>query len=434
MSATEKAARLTVAVIAKNAEACLPETLESIAGIADEIIVVDTGSTDDTRAIAAKYATRTIDHEWDHDFSAARNVALADVTGDWVLWLDAGETLSADDAKSLRTFVTEEANLAAAYSMLIQVPPHGDAEAVEQIARIRLIPNLPGLKFTGRIRESIVESLIKAGLQQEGLPQRIQRGPREHDKKTRSMRAFRNRHLAEMEIKESQKKPPLLNCLGDACQTLDEDSVAADHFLDSLEIAEPGSVDMLEAYYGLLTSLDSNRKNRDRQITRCTQALEIFPLDAQLLCAMGGYLQAVGRIDLARKSYQTAYDYGKINPEVWHVGEVREIAAICYSLVLQIENNLPVAQHVLEEALAENEDCARLRRHLMELHVKQETLNRRWPKSIDYRLILPIVRRYGVLSAALVLPRNGIGLLPRPTCRPDMRPAVGIRFASVGLQ
>ena len=62
MSATEKASRLTVAVIAKNAEDCLPETLESIAGIADEIVVVDTGSTDGTRAVATKYATRTIDH------------------------------------------------------------------------------------------------------------------------------------------------------------------------------------------------------------------------------------------------------------------------------------------------------------------------------------------------------------------------------------
>ena len=371
MSATETAPRLTVAVIAKNAENCLPETLDSIRGIADEIVVVDTGSTDGTRAFATKYATRTIDHQWDDDFSAARNAALADVTGDWVLWLDAGETLSASDAKSLRTFVTADANQATAYFMVIQVPPHRDAEAVEQIARIRLIPNLPGLKFTGRVRESIIESLEKAGLQREGLPQRIQRGPREHDEETRSTRAIRNRHLAETEIKESQKESHLLNCLGDACQTLNEDRAAATHFRDSLAIAEPGSVDMLEAYYGLLTSLGSSETNHDEQISLCNEALDIFPLDAQLLCAMGGYLQAIGRIDLARKTYQTAYDYGKINPEVWHVGEVREIAAICYSLVLQIENNLPVAQRVLEEALAENEASARIRRHLMELQVKQ---------------------------------------------------------------
>jgi tetratricopeptide (TPR) repeat protein len=332
---------------------------------------VDTGSTDRTRTVAAEHATVTIDHPWKHDFSAARNVALEHVQGDWVLWLDAGESLNDCDAKSLRAFVTEKANLACAYSMLIQVPPHGDAEAVEQIARIRLVPNLPGIRFAGRVRESMAESLDNLGLGHEGLPQRIQRGPREHDGKTRSIRAFRNRHLAETEIQESQKEARLLNCLGDACQTLDENGAAASHFREALAIAERGSIDMLEAYYGLLTSLDGGQSNHEEQISLCVEALDVYPLDAQLLCAMGGYLQTVGRVDLARKTYQTAYDYGKINPEVWHVGEVREIAAICYSLVLQIENDLPLAQRVLEEALAENEDCVRLRRHLMELHVKQ---------------------------------------------------------------
>lgn len=376
MSATENAThaiapRLTVAVITQNAESCLAETLESIAAIADEIVVVDTGSTDATREIAAGYATRTIEHAWDHDFSAARNAALAEVTGDWVLWLDAGETLLASDAAALKTFVTGEASLARAYSMLVQVPPHGDAEAVEQIARIRLVPNLPGLRFTGRVRESLLASLADAGLQCEGIPQRILRGTREHDNQIRTMRAYRNRHLAETEIREGKQQPHLLNCLGDACQTLDEDEQAVEYFREALATSERGSIDMLEAYYGLLTSLDGTQSNHEEQISLCVAALELYPLDAQLLCAMGGYLQAVGRIDLARKTYQTAYDYGKINPQVWHVGEVREIAAICYSLVLQIENNLPEAQRVLESALAENESCVRVRRHLMELHVKQ---------------------------------------------------------------
>jgi tetratricopeptide (TPR) repeat protein len=371
MSATENASRLTVAIIAKNAEDGLRETLESIVDIADEIVVVDTGSTDGTRAVAEKYATHILDHEWNHDFSAARNAALASVTGNWVLWLDAGETIVANDAKSLRTFVNEDANISSAYFMVIQVPPHGNTEAVEQIARIRLVPNLPGLKFVGRVRETIVAALDQAGLQQEGIPQRIHRGPREHETTTRSARAYRNRHLAELEISESERKSHLLNCLGDACQTLDENLVAATHFQESLAMAERGSVDMLEAYYGLLTSFDASETNYDAQISICNEALAIFPLDAQLLCAMGGYLQAAGRIDLARKTYQIAYDFGKIENQVWHVGEVRDIAAICYSLVLQIQEDLPEARRILEQALAGSKDNVRLRRHLMELQIKQ---------------------------------------------------------------
>ena len=96
----------------------------------------------------------------------------------------------------------------------------------------------------------------------------------------------------------------------------------------------------------------------------------MFPLDAQLLCALGGYLQALGRTDLAEKSYHTAFHYGQVNAEVWHVAEVRDIAAICHSITFQLQNKHDEARQALEVAVAESPKSVRLRRHLIDVYVK----------------------------------------------------------------
>ncbi len=81
-------------MIVKDEAANLPRCLESCRAIADELIVVDTGSTDDTMAIAQQYGAQVHQIEWAHDFAAARNQSLTHATQDWVLVLDADEQLA----------------------------------------------------------------------------------------------------------------------------------------------------------------------------------------------------------------------------------------------------------------------------------------------------------------------------------------------------
>src|SRR5262245_33075037 len=111
--------RLSVAIIARNAENQLAETLESVAGLADEIIVCDTGSTDQTCELARRYQARGIQFTWRDDFSAARNAAWDHARGNWLLWLDAGEWLAPEAAASLRTFLDTQADLNRAYMLLV---------------------------------------------------------------------------------------------------------------------------------------------------------------------------------------------------------------------------------------------------------------------------------------------------------------------------
>lgn len=90
---------ISICMIVKNEEAVLARCLDSLQGIAEEIIIVDTGSTDRTKEIAAAYTDKIYDFIWVNDFSAARNFAFSKATGDYIYSADADEVLEEKDRK-----------------------------------------------------------------------------------------------------------------------------------------------------------------------------------------------------------------------------------------------------------------------------------------------------------------------------------------------
>src|SRR5207244_5735388 len=93
---------LSLCMIVKDGGDPLRRCLESARGVADEIVVVDTGSRDDSVAVARAAGARVLTHAWDDDFAAARNVSLAEAKGEWVLVLDADEELEPAQQRFLR--------------------------------------------------------------------------------------------------------------------------------------------------------------------------------------------------------------------------------------------------------------------------------------------------------------------------------------------
>ncbi|MBV8129996.1 MAG: glycosyltransferase [Planctomycetaceae bacterium] len=80
-------------MIVKDKQDNLPHCLESVRGLFDETVVVDTGSTDRTVGIARSFGANVFDFAWIDDFAAARNEALAHATGDYAFWLDADDVV-----------------------------------------------------------------------------------------------------------------------------------------------------------------------------------------------------------------------------------------------------------------------------------------------------------------------------------------------------
>lgn len=94
--------RISLCMIVRDEEEMLPACLESVAEWVDELIVVDTGSIDSTRAIAEGFGATVVEFPWNGSFSDARNESLRHATGDWILWLDADERLVAGDGATMR--------------------------------------------------------------------------------------------------------------------------------------------------------------------------------------------------------------------------------------------------------------------------------------------------------------------------------------------
>ena len=89
-------------MIVRDEASLLSECLASIQNVAQQIVVVDTGSNDDTVAIAKSFGAEVHHFEWIDDFAAARNESLRFATGDWILWLDADERLMPESLPHLK--------------------------------------------------------------------------------------------------------------------------------------------------------------------------------------------------------------------------------------------------------------------------------------------------------------------------------------------
>ncbi len=141
--------RVSLCAIVRNEAHQLGRCLASVAPHVDEMILVDTGSTDDTVAIAQGFGARVYEFTWCDDFAAARNAALAHVTGDWVLVVDADEELVVENP--------------AWREELAQTPPRVLALTREEVGATawvggfhpRLFPNLPGVHYEGRYHEQV---------------------------------------------------------------------------------------------------------------------------------------------------------------------------------------------------------------------------------------------------------------------------------------
>ncbi len=149
--------KLSLSMIVKNEEPNLARCLSSVKDVADEIIVVDTGSDDRTIEIAESFNAKIFHFGWVNDFSAARNFALNKCTGDWILYLDADEELSGDSIYNLKKKINEKS--AAINCIVKSLTTEKSKFGIMKYPR--LFPNDTRIKFEGIVHEQIQNSLDK---------------------------------------------------------------------------------------------------------------------------------------------------------------------------------------------------------------------------------------------------------------------------------
>lgn len=178
----QKNPSLSLCMIVKDEEDCLARCLMSAIPVVDEIVIVDTGSTDRTKAIAKTFGAKVYDFEWTEDFSEARNLSLSKATGDWIFVLDADETISPLDYDHLTKIVKKNVAHPSAYSIATRnyvKPPYvigwtcnnGEYSDEEEGTgwypswKVRLFPNDSRIRFENPVHEFVHASLKRNGIE-----------------------------------------------------------------------------------------------------------------------------------------------------------------------------------------------------------------------------------------------------------------------------
>lgn len=173
---------LSLCMIVRNEEKHIIKCLKSVRDIVDEMIVVDTGSTDRTKDLAAAFGAQVFDFEWNDDFSAARNLSLSKATGDWILVLDADEAISILDHRRLLKTIERGNRRPVAFDVVTRnylrkagiagwtendgsYPDEETGVGWHSSNKVRMFRNISKVKF-----ENPVHELLEASLQRAGIP------------------------------------------------------------------------------------------------------------------------------------------------------------------------------------------------------------------------------------------------------------------------
>lgn len=148
---------LSAALIVRDEARVLGGCLASIEDVVDEIVLVDTGSQDDSVAIALDHGARVIHHGWSGDFAEARNVGLEAARGEWVLYVDADERLTGADRDSMQKLLHGAREVA--FRLLLRPDSHSTPYREHRLWR-----NDPRIRFAGRIHEKVTPAIAAVSL------------------------------------------------------------------------------------------------------------------------------------------------------------------------------------------------------------------------------------------------------------------------------
>jgi glycosyltransferase involved in cell wall biosynthesis len=295
--------RISLAMIVKDEEEMLPRSLEAIHDVVDEMVIVDTGSTDRTVEIAESHGAKVLHHEWTGDFAEARNVSLDAVTGDWFIYLDADEVLVREDAEKLRSLAGHVWREAIFFTETNFTGDVEDGTAVNHNA-LRMYRNRPEYRFEGRIHEQIAHKLPSS------MPERIEQPTVriEHygylgavrDAKEKSRR---NIELLERQQAEGEMSPFLCFNLGSEYAAAGDAEAALEQFQQSWDLL---SQDSSWSDYGYVPSLTNRlvkalrtNKRYVEAVERAKQGLDIFPGFTDLVLEQAHCAREQGNLETA---------------------------------------------------------------------------------------------------------------------------------------
>jgi len=258
---------ISLCMIVKNEEKFLPQCLESVKDYVDEIVIVDTGSTDSTVDIARKYTDKVFFHPWEGHFSKHRNQSIKYATKDWIFILDADEVLVKECAQAVRESIKNE-SIDSIYVVVRNAFDGGTGEAVHN--SIRIFRNNGKICYEGRVHNRIVgtemSKIYPITILHEGYNL-----PREESRK----KFVRTSELLKKEIEENPQHPRAYHYL--AASYLSEEMLedAIDMAMKAIQLADENNYEdyiyLWSHFIASFSYLKTNRLDDAKQI--CLKAV-----------------------------------------------------------------------------------------------------------------------------------------------------------------
>jgi len=331
-------------MIAKNEEQHIEECLKRLKPYHCEIVLADTGSTDDTLKIAAKYTDKICHFDWTHDFSAARNYTAGQASNDWILSLDCDEYLEHIDEKELSELMKRHPE-GAGRILLRNRFRQGGLTSIENVRLCRLF-NRKFYHFTGTIHEQVTRKDTSSGIIRAfAAPITALHVGYDGSEEEMQAKSRRNIALLEQELASTGPDAYLYYQLGQSCMKLKDYDKAYEWFHLGLSMDIDPSQDyvqnMVESYGYCL--LDSKRFTEALQLENI---YDVFAVRADFVFLMGLIYMNNGLFAEAVKefqksttmeqfsvdginSYRAYYNIGVIYECTGHLEEARKYYRMC---------------------------------------------------------------------------------------------------------
>ncbi len=321
---------ISLCMIVKNEEKYLPGCLESARPFVDEIIVVDTGSTDTTVEIAERFGAKVFHFPWNGNFSDARNESLRHAASDWILYLDADERLLTGN--EMRALMPAPATIA--YSVSIRskhILPSGTVEQVNQYQRF--FRRHPKIFFEGVVHEQVLPSLIRMNKTIANSDLFIEHLGYGESLEKINEKCLRN---SEMLLRQLEKNPldyyahyQLGNTYG-VMQRYDEAEV---HLLKAVE--HDRNVSIRGSASNILVELEMHRSNLDRAEHWCRKSLNYVPVQVMAYWFLSGILTHKKKFEEALQMIEHVRRNSKKPTGLAHdlsiaEGEINFRSIVCY--------------------------------------------------------------------------------------------------------
>ncbi len=357
--------KVSLTMIVRNEQENLPHALGSVAGLFDEIVMVDTGSEDRTREIAREFGARVFDFVWVDDFAAARNAALARATGDYAFWLDADDVIDPPQRARLEQLIGDlRPGDQAAHVVKCACDPGPDGAGGDTVVdHIRLFPLREDVRWTYRVHEQILPALRRANIPVRWTDVTV-RHTGYTDRALRARKLDRDANILRQELAERPDDPFVLFNLGSIAIERRDWRQALEHLRHSLAGSAPTD-SITRKLYALIARSHQMLGEPQQALAACAAGLAVDPDDAELLFREAVVRRQTGDNDGAEKCWRRILTlerperFASVDQGIYGHLTRRNLAALARE-----RGNHDEARRLWEEVLAECPDDREAMHHL----------------------------------------------------------------------